>query len=79
MTKADKFLRKVMRRMFRAVGRVYSPEFTQKPDWFCCSTWTIEQEAKFKDYFVHQAMRDYHLRTRQAIKEAAWFALFYGW
>ncbi|MGA2245994.1 MAG: hypothetical protein ABSH48_13420 [Verrucomicrobiota bacterium] len=79
MTKADKFLGKVLRRMFRAVGRVYAPEFTRKPDWFRRSSWTVEQENDFKAYFVRQAMRDFGLYKRQAVKEAWWFLLFYGW
>ena len=77
--KKQKFLRKVLRRMFRVVGRTYSVKITGQPDWFLTSTWTIEQATAFQNFFVKTAMKDLHLRKRQALKEAMWFGFFCGW
>jgi hypothetical protein len=79
MTKHEKFLEKVMGRMFEAVGRVYSPEQTQKLDWFCSSTWTVGEEAKFRQFFIREVMRDFGFGKRKAKIEAGWFLLWYGW
>ena len=78
-TKKKKFLRKILSRMFRMVGRTYSPKSTGQPDWFLISTWTIEQATAFQNLFVKTAMKDLRWPKRQALKEAIWFGFFCGW
>jgi len=65
--------------MFEAVGRVYSPDQTQRPDWFYTSTWTVGEETKFRQFFIREVMKDFRFGKRKAEIEARWFLLLYGW
>ncbi len=78
-TKEERFLHKVMAKMFSTVGKVYTPEETGKPDWYLTSSWTADQEQVFKEYLVREIMRDFGMSRRHAVKEAGWFLLLYGW
>ncbi len=79
MTKRDKFLRKGLTKLFKAVGRRFTLEDVGEPDWFYQSSWTSAQEQRYREWFKKQAMRDLGWSARTAGKEAAWFVFFYGW
>ena len=78
-TKNDRFLIKVLTKMFRVVGRKYSPSETNVEGWFLTSEWSVEQERRFNRYLVLAAMKDLLLRKRQAESAAGMFLLYYGW
>lgn len=77
-SKSD-FVEKVLRQMFRMVGRNYSPSIVGKPEWFLSSNWTAAQEARFKAYFVRNARKDLSWDKVFAARQADWFVLSYGW
>ena len=74
-----RFALKAFKRMFRAVGRRFSPTVPTTPDWFLARSWTPKQEVAYREWFVREARRDLRWSKRQATKEAGWFLLFYGW
>ena len=77
--KYGRFGLKAFRRMFRAVGRRFSPDVVCRPNWYLESSWTMEQERTYREWFVRQASRDLGWDKRRARKESGWFLLFYGW
>ena len=79
MTKQEKFVERLWRRFFGAVGRTYSPEAMAKPEWYLTSSWTARQEDSFRDWLTHEMIKIFHQRKKQAQFEASMFLLFYGW
>ena len=77
--KPERFLVKVMRRLFRAVGRTYAREVTATPEWCTTSSWTHEQENCFRDWLPQELVKRCHLPKKRAQFQAAMFLLYYGW
>ena len=80
--KLDKFVPKVLDRMFRKVGfKKFDKSFVEKykEDWYTRKTWTQEQEDEFHKYFVDTAIKDLGVPKDWAEKEFQWFNLNYGW
>jgi hypothetical protein len=78
-TKGGRFAQHVVEKMFKAVGRVWSPEITGTPDWFLKTSWTTEQQEAFCDWMVKEGMRRMRWRKRRAVKETQWFLFDCGW
>jgi hypothetical protein len=79
MTKHERFLVRVMRKMFRAVGPEILPEATAFPAWYTTSSWTLAQENSFRDWLAGELTRTFHIHRNQARFEAGMFLLDYGW
>ena len=78
--KTDKFIKKVLNKMFKTVGfDKFELEFTKQKDWFQKKTWTEAQQNEFRDWFVAQARKDLKMSKRYAESEFSWFNLMYGW
>jgi hypothetical protein len=79
MRNEKQFLRKILTRMFKTVGRKYSAKATAKPNWYDESSWSREQEAQYKAWLAKVIERELHYRPVAANRQAAWFILEYGW
>ena len=80
--KLDKFVPKVLDRMFRKVGfKKFDKEFIElyKDDWYTRRTWTNDQEEEFHKYFVKTAIKDLGVPKKWAEEQFGWFNLNYGW
>jgi len=79
INKEEKFLNAALTEMFRLVGRKYSPKATSKPDWYCQSTWTSQEQNEFAKWLAELIRRELRRRAYRADREAAWFVMNYGW
>ena len=79
--KADKFIKKALDKMFTYVGfDSFNEEFTkQHEDWYQQKTWTEEQSAEFKQWFIAEGKKDLKFNKQMLEKEHAWFDLKWGW
>ena len=79
--KADKFIKKALDKMFTYVGfESFNEEFTkQHDDWYIQKTWTEEQSAEFKQWFITEGKKDLKFNKQMLEKEHAWFDLKWGW
>ena len=79
--KADKFIKKALDKMFTYVGfDSFNEEFTkQHDDWYSQKTWTEEQSADFKKWFITEGKKDLKFNKQMLEKEHAWFDLKWGW
>ena len=79
--KLDKFIAKVLDRMFRKVGfKKFDQAFVDaNRDWFLQKSWTQDQEDEFHEYFVKTAQKDLNMSKERSEKEFQWFNLNYGW
>jgi hypothetical protein len=79
--KYDKFTRKALDKMFTYVGfEGFNEEFTkQHEDWYQRKTWTMEQSADFKQWFITETKKDLKFNKSMAEKEFSWFDLKWGW
>ena len=79
--KADKFIKKALDKMFTYVGfDSFNEEFTkQHDDWYSQKTWTEEQSAEFKQWFITEGKKDLKFNKQMLEKEHAWFDLKWGW
>lgn len=80
-TKADKFIKKALDKMFTYVGfESFNEEFTkQHDDWYQRKTWTEEQSCDFKKWFISEGKKDLKFNKQMLEKEHAWFDLKWGW
>jgi hypothetical protein len=65
--------------MFRRVGRKYSPKATSKPEWYCKSTWSSDEQQQYRRWLTQLIRREFGYRVAIAKMEAGWFILNYGW
>ena len=79
--KYDKFTKKALDKMFTYVGfESFNEEFTkQHEDWYQRKTWTVEQSADFKKWFITETKKDLKFNKSMAEKEFSWFDLKWGW
>ena len=77
--KIVKFTTKMLKRMFSMVGATYSQNATSSPDWYLKYTWTPEQEATFKEYYIKVARKDLRWSLKYAKIQAGYFLLHCGW
>ena len=79
--KYDKFVKKALDKMFTYVGfDSFNEEFTkQHEDWYSQKTWTMEQSADFKKWFITETKKDLKFNKSMAEKEFSWFDLKWGW
>jgi len=79
--KYDKFTRKALDKMFTYVGfEGFNEEFTkQHEDWYQRKTWTMEQSADFKKWFITETKKDLKFNKHMAEREFSWFDLKWGW
>ena len=77
--KYDKLRTKLMKEMFKRVGRKYDPEVCKHENWFMTSSWTEEEQNDFKQWAEIQAMHALGLTDVGARREIGWFLLSYGW
>lgn len=74
------FLDKAFDKLFQAVGfNEWDKEFTKRNDWYLQKTWTKEQSAEYKKWFLTEIKKDLKLKKNQAEKEWAYFDLMWGW
>jgi hypothetical protein len=80
-SKADKFIKKALDKMFTYVGfDSFNEEFTkQHDDWYSQKTWTEEQSNEFKQWFISEGKKDLKFNKQMLEKEHAWFDLKWGW
>jgi len=81
MNNYDKFLKKALDKMFQMVGfETFDKEFTeQHNDWYSQKTWSREQSADFKKWFITEGKKDLKFTKQMMEKEHAWFDLKWGW
>jgi hypothetical protein len=80
MNKYNKFLQKSLDKLFQAVGfDKFDENFAQQENWYHKKTWSLEQEACFKQWFVDEIKKDLNFTKTMAEKEHAWFNLKWGW
>jgi hypothetical protein len=80
MNKFDKFLKKALNKMFVDVGfEQFDGEFVEQENWYTKKTWTTEQEAQFKKWFITEVKKELKFNTKMAEKEYSWFNLKWGW
>jgi len=77
--KEKKFFDTALRKMFRLVGRKYSPQATSKPEWYYESTWTSKQQSEFRKWLSTLIRRELKYAAHKADWEAAWFVFNFGW
>lgn len=79
--KYEKFTKKALDKMFTYVGfDSFNEEFTkQHEDWYQRKTWTMEQSADFKKWFITETKKDLKFNKNMAEKEFSWFDLKWGW
>ncbi len=77
--KEQKFIEKMLKKMFSMVGTKYSEEFCQKKDWYLKYSFNKEQEYKFRDFFIKSAQKDFRWNKRTAANEYSHFSLMWGW
>ena len=79
--KYDKFTKKALDKMFTYVGfEGFNEEFTkQHEDWYQRKTWTMEQSADFKKWFITETKKDLKFNKHMAEREFSWFDLKWGW
>ena len=75
----DKFLNKALSKMFQCVGLKYSEKFTKQPDWYLLHAWDNDTIAKYKAWFIAQAMKHFKWTKIKAEKEWGYFFLMWGW
>ncbi len=75
----SRFLTKAMVKMFQCVGQKYTEEFTKKEDWYLLHTWDTATIAKYKTWFITQAMKHFKWTKTKAEKEYGYFFLMWGW
>jgi hypothetical protein len=78
-TERGDFVTKVLRRLFRAVGKTYSARATATPEWYLSNSWSVEQRDAFQDWLTTTLVRTRRLRTGDARFQASMFLLWYGW
>jgi hypothetical protein len=77
--KHEKFIKKVLIKMFSMVGAKYSKEFYNQHEWYLKYSFDDEQLEKFKIFFIESAKKDLKLSNRRAESEFNWFNLCFGW
>ena len=77
--KEKKFLQTALTEMFRRVGRKYSPRATSKPEWYCASTWTSQEQDHYRRWLTQLIRREFRYRVAVAKMEAGCFILNFGW
>ena len=79
--KYEKFTKKALDKMFTYVGfEGFNEEFTkQYEDWYQQKTWTMEQSADFKRWFITETKKDLKFNKNMAEREFSWFDLKWGW
>jgi len=79
--KYEKFTKKALDKMFTYVGfEGFNEEFTkQHEDWYQRKTWTMEQSADFKKWFITETKKDLKFNKSMAEREFSWFDLKWGW
>lgn len=79
-SKTDKFLRKALDTMFKAVGfQGFDEEFVKQDAWYSRREWTAEQREEFRKWFVSSARKDLKWAKRTAEREFSFFDLMWGW
>ena len=78
-TQVDKFLTNALSKMFQCVGLKYTEEFTKQTDWYMLHSWDAATVAKYKTWFVAQAMKHFKWTKTKAEKEWGYFFLMWGW
>lgn len=79
LKRKDKFIEKVLKKMFQLVGAKYSKKFCKQPEWYLIYSWDEKTEKKWKEFFIKSAQNDLKLSKKAAEKEFLWFNLCYGW
>jgi len=84
-----RYLNVVMREMCKRVGADFKKINPKKEGWYLTYSWTIEQEEKFKEWFVDYLYKNtkarneilaFPLKNKKHIERAlSWFLLDYGW
>ena len=77
----DTQLNEILSKLFDAVGRkfVSIPKSCRGKKWFLQSTWTQEQEDKFKAWLTKYLVRKEKISPELAGKKAKMFCFQYGW
>jgi hypothetical protein len=78
-TERGEFVKKVLRRIFRAEGKTYSARAMATPEGYLSSSWSTEQRDAFQDWLTTALVRTRRLRTGEARFKASMFLLWHGW
>lgn len=75
----DRFIHKALKKMFQCVGLKYTEEFTKQSDWYMLHDWDAAAVAKYRAWFIAQAMKHFKWNKIKAEKEWGYFFLMWGW
>ena len=80
MNNYNKFLTKALDKMFQAVGfEKFDKEFSDADGWYNEKTWTKDQSADFKKWFITEGKKELKFTKQMMEKEYDWFNLKWGW
>ena len=77
--KIDKFILEAVQQLFKTIGEKYTPEFVLDKTWFQKKQWDVQQEKKFKKWFISTARKRLGWNKTLSEKEYSWFNLMWGW
>ena len=77
--KVDKFILEAVKKMFSTIGEKYTAEFVLDKTWFQKKQWDVQQEKKFKKWFISTARKRLGWNKALSEKEYSWFNLMWGW